>query len=173
MFTLLAQAQTIAQVGDRIEHLAWAETVTAIGTAVLALLGIAVAVALFAMLRALGRTLAALERTVEGLAPKAEPLLEKAAQIADDAATVSRSVREEAERIRQTVEELDQRLRSVADSATERVRHFGAVLKVVQEEVEELLLDATATARGLHAAAEALARPATAGPGEPEGSNGE
>jgi hypothetical protein len=36
------------------------------------------------------------------------------------------------------------------------VRQFGAVLDVVQAEAEEVLLDAAATAHGVHSAARAL-----------------
>jgi hypothetical protein len=61
-----------------------------------------------------------------------------------------------------TVNDLNRSLRKASGAAEERVRDFAAVLDVVQEEAEQILLDSAATARGLHATAESLRGVSTA-----------
>lgn len=170
---ILIPFQAAADLSDPLHTIALAQTVTAVGTAILALLGIGIAIAAFVALRAVARTLVALQRTVDQLVPRTEPLLERATQLADDAAAVGQRLRQEAERVAETIEDLNEQLRSAVDTFGERGRHFGAVLKVVQDEVEEILLDATATARGLQAVAGALQRPVQPDPMEPRDGEGE
>ncbi|HEX7050260.1 MAG TPA: hypothetical protein VF188_08680 [Longimicrobiales bacterium] len=158
MFRILpfASMQSVAAAAADLERLAGAEMVTAIATAVLALLGLGIAVLAFLAFRAVTRTLAAVERTVDTLAPHTEPILEQAARIASDAARVSASVREDLERFHETIRNANRQLQAAVDSIEDRVVRFGVVARVVQEEVEAVLLDAAATARGVHAATEAL-----------------
>lgn len=154
-------AQAAAEVADELRWIAWAETATAVGTVILALIGIALGVAGFYMLRAAIRVLRSMEKAVERLAPKAEPILEQATRVTEDAAEVSRRVRQNVGEVNDTVEDLNRQLREAIQQAQERVRRFGAVMDTVQEEVEDVLLDAAATARGVQAAAEALRAPRT------------
>lgn len=154
-----AWIQAAAELEGRLAWIAWAETATAAGTVLLAIMGLGLAVAGIFVLRAVNRALRSLERAIERLAPQTEPLLESVRRVADDAADVSRRVRQNADQVNDTLEELNGRLRSAIQSAEERVRHFGAVLDAVQAEVEEVLLDAAAAARGLHAAAATLRAP--------------
>jgi hypothetical protein len=55
-----------------------------------------------------------------------------------------------------TVHDVNRSMRRAAEATEARVRDFAAVLQVVQEEAEQILLDTAATARGLHATAESL-----------------
>lgn len=160
----LALIQSAADVAGQLERVARAETVTAVGTVVLALLGVAIAIAAFSTLRALSRMLVALERHADRLAPRIEPILERVSGVTQDAAEISQSLRQDVERVHETLEELNQQLRAAAHAAEDRVRRFGAVVRVVQEEIEDLLLDAAAAARGVHTTAEALRRPSPARP---------
>lgn len=154
-------AQATSAVADDLRWIAWAETATAVGTVILALMGIALGVAGFYTLRAVVRVLRSLEKMVERLAPKAEPLLEQANRVTEDAAEVSRRVRQNIDEVNDTVEDLNRQLREAIEKAEARVRRFGTVLDTVQEEVEDVLLDAAAAARGVQVAAEALRAPRT------------
>lgn len=135
---------------------AWTDVVTAVGVAVLAILGLAVAVQALLLLRVLMRTTRTLQRTVDRMSPRIEPLVGNAARLADDASEITRSVRRNVENVNDTVEQLNRQLHEAVTTAEVRVRRFGAVLEAVQDETEKLLLDATATARGMHATADAL-----------------
>jgi uncharacterized protein YoxC len=116
-------------------------------------------------LRSAARLLRAFEQVVEEIVPRMDPLIEKATRIADDANDVTDSLRRKIHEATATLEELNLSLRRGGRAAEQRVREFGAVLEVVQEETESLLLDAAATARGVHTTAETLRerRPRRAG----------
>lgn len=156
LIAILARIQAQADIAGRLEWIAWAQTATAVGTIVITLLVLAVAVAAVAVLRAANRMLRTLEEQAERLAPHAQPLLERAERVAEDAAEISHAIRRNVENVQETVDDLQERLRATLDGAEARVRHLASVLDAVQGEVEELLIEAAATARGLHVAARTL-----------------
>ena len=162
---VLGSMQAAPEVLERLDRLASAEWVTAIGTLVLALLAVGVAVAALLALRSLNhslnRMMSGIERSVARLEPRVEPLLDRAGKIAEDASHVSHSLRKEVARVQEMLADVNERLYEGLDEAEARLRRFGAVLRVVQREAEGLLLDAAATARGVHVAADRLrGRPA-------------
>ncbi|HEX7089753.1 MAG TPA: hypothetical protein VF192_06425 [Longimicrobiales bacterium] len=153
---VLGSIQAAPDVVDRLERIAWAQWVTAIGTVLVALMAIGVAVAVFVSLRALARRAEAMERTLARLEPRVEPLLDRAGKIAEDASHVSHTFREEVARAAELLTDVNERLRAGLDDAEDRLRRFGAVLRVVQREAETLLVEGAAAARGVHVAAERL-----------------
>ncbi|MBI4545908.1 MAG: hypothetical protein HY703_11980 [Gemmatimonadetes bacterium] len=138
--------------------LTWPEVLTALAAATVALVALGFAVAGLLAFRSLARLMRSLNETVKRLGPRAEPLLENASRVASDASRISDSVRHEVVELLKTVEDINQQLRAAAEGAQERVQHFAAVLDVVQEEAEDLFLDAAAAARGLHASTRSLRR---------------
>lgn len=160
----LSLLQAPSDLPEMVHRIALAQTVMAVATVVVALVVIGLGLAGVLLMRALRRTVERLERQAERLSPRVEPVLTAASRIADDATDLSRQTRKRAESLLETVERLERDLRRLIDAADERVRRLGAVLDIIQEETEDLLLDATATARGVHASARALKkRPAEAG----------
>lgn len=153
---------TAADLSAQLQWIAWAQTATAVGTLLLAVIGIAVGIAAFALLRAGVRLMRTIERQVEALTPRTEPLVERATQLATDATEISGALRKDLGRVHERIEELDRRVGQAMDSIEARARRFGAVTQVVQEEIEDILLDTVATARGVHVTAEALGGRATA-----------
>src|SRR5690606_16530869 len=80
---IIAWLQT-SEIAGPLEQLVRVQTVTAVGIAILSLIGIAIGVMALVLLRILWRTLRKLEAQVEQLAPKAEPLLENVTKVAED-----------------------------------------------------------------------------------------
>jgi uncharacterized protein YoxC len=120
-------------------------------------------------MRSASKLLGSVESEWKKMAPRAEPLIEKATRIADDARDVTDSVRRGVTDLMDTVADVNAKLKQASRSVQLRLREFGAVLEVVQEEAEEILLDAASTARGIHATAEALRAPRRQGlPAETE-----
>lgn len=153
----LLVAQTAAQ--PQMDRIAWAQVVMAVAMAVttLVILGIGAAVLFLAL--ALRRVARRLEEQVRALVPKTEPLVAAGNRIAADATELSGAVKVRVQEVLETVQDLNGRLRALSTETEERVREFGAVLEVVQGEARELLLDAAATARGVHTTAEMLQAP--------------
>jgi uncharacterized protein YoxC len=154
-------------------QVSWADGLGAVSLGLIALFWLATAIAVLVLVAVVVRLLKRVEQVVEQLAPRADPLIEKANQIAGDAVAISHSVRREIDDLGHTVQGLNRQLQGAIDSTSDQVRKFGAVVRVVQGEVEDILLDATATARGLQAAADNLRRPAHPSPGRGDGGDAE
>ena len=142
---------------------AWTEIVAAIALAVVALVALGAAVGGVVLMRSANRALRSLERAIGQLTPRTERVLHHAERVAEDASDISASARANVKRVNDTVDDLDDRLREVVETADERVRRLGRVLDVVQSEVEDTLLDAAATARGIQMTADRLRRGILAG----------
>ena len=149
---------TDAQVLEALGRIATAQTVIMIVALLFVLLAIAVAALSLKTLKSLSRTLQSAELVVEKLAPRAEPILDGVKQVADDASSISETVRQKVNDVLDTVDDMNVKLRSATAEAEQRLREFGTVLDVVQDEAQDLLLDAASTARGVHEAARTLRR---------------
>lgn len=129
------------------------QMVMAIATAILALFAIAIAAAaLFGVLKV--RKL--MERGLENLPAKTDPMVTAATRVAENAREVSDTVKVRVKDMLTNLEDISERLKDGADAVEDRVKRFGIVVDVVQEQTEALLLDAASTARGVHAASERL-----------------
>jgi uncharacterized protein YoxC len=151
-----ALLQTDPAVLAQLERIALAQTVMGVAAALIILLLLGAALLSFRTMRSAARLLRRVEKVAHEMAPRVDPLIEKATRIADDANDVSDSLRRKVHELTATLEELNVALRHAGRHAQQRVREFGAVVDVVQEEAEALLLDAAATARGVHTTAAAL-----------------
>jgi uncharacterized protein YoxC len=169
-----ALLQTDPALLAQLERIALAQTVLGVLAALLILIVLGGAVAAFLAAR---RAAQLVRRLEQELTPRVDPLIERATRIADDANDVSDTLRRKVHELTATLDELNVALRRASRHAQQRVREFGAVVDVVQEEAETLLLDAAATARGVHTTAESLRTrapraprhrdPVDAAPGEP------
>ena len=149
-----ADAGALEQLG----RIATAQTVIMIVALLFVLLAIVFAALSFKTFQSLSRTLQSAEKVIEKLAPRAEPILDGVSQITEDASAISDGVRRRVDDLLETFEDLNGKLRSATSEAEQRVREFGTVLDVVQDEAQDILLDAASTARGVHEAARALRR---------------
>ncbi|MGH7470879.1 MAG: hypothetical protein ACRENP_23270 [Longimicrobiales bacterium] len=157
---MIAILQTDPVLLERLGRIASAQTILSVVAGLFALLAVGAGILSYKTFKTLARTLRSLERVIDQLAPRAEPLIDGVTRIAVDAGEVTSSVRKKVSEVLETVDDVNIRLRDATDAAEQRVRQFGAVLDVVQAEAEELLLDAAATARGVHSAARTLREPA-------------
>ena len=123
---------------------------------VLALGGAVIFMLEFGKLRKLMRDTSIL---MDELKRVAVPLIEGAAATAENAAELTTSIRTRVDGLLDTIESVDTAIQKGAIATEERVRRFGQVLDVVQTEAEELLLDAAATAHGVHETARTLREP--------------
>ncbi len=157
LLTVAAVLQQAPAVQLQLERIAWSQIVMAVALGLVTLAMLGMAVAAFLLFRSARKAIGSVQHQVQAMLPKAEPLLAAAGKVASDATTVSTAARERAEEVLATVKDLNERLRELATETEGRVRDFGAVLDVVQAEAREILLDAAATARGVHTTAEAIA----------------
>lgn len=136
-----------------LERIMWAQMVMA-GVMVLSVVAVvAAAVAVFVLVR---RTLDRVETARRELLPHVTPVLSRAATVADDVGHITAGFRDNADDVQETVQDLLDRTRRAVDELDGRIRRLGTVLEAVQEQGEALLMDATATARGVQTTARAL-----------------
>jgi len=125
----------------------WAETVTAISTAIIALAVIATGVAVMFTLKQFRSLQAGIERTIELLERDARPTLDSARRLIDDAQHVVGSVRTEADGIVHSSKDVRKRVEALMERTEERLKDLDALIDVVQYEVEETALDVAAALR--------------------------
>ena len=144
------QADAIANQLDRIGDI---QMVMAIATSILALFALAIAAAALLAVLKLRKVM---ERGLDNLPSKTDPMIAAVTRVSENAREVSDTVKVRVKDIMENLEDITERLKTGADSVEDRVRRFGVVVDVVQEEAEKLMLDAASAARGVHTASERL-----------------
>ena len=90
-----------------------------------------------------------------------QPVTDRARVAAENMEFISAVVREDVQRVRTSVSGLSDRLKEASDRMEERVEEFNALMDVVQDEAESVLLDTAAVVRGVRAGARGVAAGAT------------
>ncbi len=127
--------------------MSWAEAVTAISTAVIAVVALAVGAAALMAIRHMSGLRAVLERVAESLERDARPVLESVRGMVDDASGVIAAVRAEADGLAGASQDLRRRFERMVDRTDERLQDLDALVDVLQYEIEETALDVAAALR--------------------------
>lgn len=125
----------------------WAPVVTAIATAIIALIAVGFVIASLPLLRQASRTSKALERFIESFETESKPLLESAKSVVNEANQVAVRVRSEVDGVLDTSRDIRTRVQHAAEAAEERLIDLEALLDVLQDEMEETVLDVAAALR--------------------------
>ena len=140
------------------EDLGWLFiTINVVGIVAILVLGFGMIVLGRAIFRIV-RNLKAVEDTLTTIGRDARPALDRARAIGENLNFLVMSVRKEVEGIGETISFANERLEDALESADERVQELGALIDVVQGEVEDTVLTATSTLRGIRAGAKLLRR---------------
>jgi len=132
-----------------------AAELSTIAIAVLAVLILVVALPLALQLRKL----------LKSLQQNVQPVSDRARVAAENLEYISAVVREDVQKVRTSVSGLSDRLKEASDRMEERVEEFNALMDVVQDETESVLLDTAAIVRGVRAGAQTMGE-GVAGEGE-------
>jgi uncharacterized protein YoxC len=125
----------------------WAPVVTAIATAVIALIAVWLVVASLPLLRQGSRTAAALERLLHVIEKDSQPLIENAKSVVAEANQVAVKLRSEIDGVVETSQDIRTRVRNAAEAAEDRLLDLEALFDVLQEEMEETALAVAAALR--------------------------
>jgi hypothetical protein len=154
---VLAQTDAAAiEVMERIATSQYIMTIVMVIMLIMAAGGALIFMMEFGKLRKLMRDTSIL---MDELKRVAVPLIEGAAVTVSEAAKITTEMHTRVGGLMSTLESIDMSIQRGAIATEERVRRFGQVLDVVQTETEELLLDAAATAHGVHETARMLREP--------------
>ncbi len=125
----------------------WAETVTALSTAFIAVFLGAACVALLLLLRNLRVLLTDLSNLTKTLERDGKPAIESLRSLVGDASGVLSTVKTEVDGLAETSSVIRKRTERVAASLDDRLRDIEALADVIQEEVEDTALDIAAALR--------------------------
>ena len=120
-----------------------------ISTVVIAAISVILLVTVLLFLVQLKRLLASIQQQVE-------PVSDRARAAAKNVEYISAVVREDVQKVRGSVSGLSDRLTEASERMEERVEEFNALMDVVQEEAEAVLLDTAAVVRGVRAGAQTM-----------------
>ncbi len=163
--TSLFVLQSVAPgVTEALQRIAFTQTIMAIAISIITLLLIGACGLGYITLKRMNVVLHAAQKAVDAMKERGEPIFDAITVMSRDAAALTGAVRGRVDALMRTVDELHAEVRATAAEARIRVKQFGAVLDIVQEEAEELMLDAAATARGVHTTAERLRDPDSLAP---------
>ena len=130
-----------------------------ISTVVIAVVSVFLLVVALALVLQVKKLLGSLQQHVQ-------PVTDRARVAAENVEYISAVVREDVQKVRSSVSGLSDRLKETSDRMEERVEEFNALMDVVQDEAESVLLDTAAVVRGVRAGAQTMGeRVAGATPG--------
>lgn len=152
----MAAVQLDTAAMDAIRSIAIAQMIMAAVMIIIGLIAIGGAIVVLLELRSARRLLHNLGDTVAELKPRLAPLIDRTIHITSDVAGMTDNIRRRIDDLLFTVEQLNRIVKRGGNMAEERMARFAEVLDVVQTEAEDLLLDAAATARGVHETARQL-----------------
>ncbi len=125
----------------------WAEALTAVSTATIALSLLGACVAVVFLLRDVRKLLAELKPLTKKIDEEGKPAIESVRKMIADASTVMETVKTEVDGLVDTSQGIRKRAERAAASIDDRLHDIETLVDVVQEEVEETALDLTAALR--------------------------
>jgi uncharacterized protein YoxC len=125
----------------------WAETLTALSTAAIALMLAVACLAMAFFLRDLRRLMTDLETLTKTFGQDGKPAIQSFRTLMDDATAVVATVKSEVDGLADTSKGIRKRAERAATSIEDRLRDIEALVDVVQEEVEDTALDVAAALR--------------------------
>jgi len=132
-------------------------TIRVVGIIAVILLGIGMIVLARAIFRIM-RSMQKLEAALDTIGKDARPVLDRARAIGENLNFIAMSVRKEVDRVSDTLAFANERLEDAVEAAEERVQELTALIDIVQGEVEDTVITATSTLRGIRTTAKLLRR---------------
>ncbi len=140
------------------ERILWLEiTIQVVGVVAILVLGVGMILLARAIFR-VTRSLSKVDDALTTIGHDARPVLDRMRAIGENLNFMVMSVRRELDRVSDTISLANERLEDALESADDRVQELGALIDVVQGEVEDTLLSATSTLRGIRTGAKLLRR---------------
>lgn len=132
-------------------------TIRVVGIIAVIVLGVGMTFLARAIFRIM-RSLQKLEAALDTIGKDARPVLDRARAIGENLNFIAMSVRKEVDRVGDTIAFANERLEDAVEAAEERVQELTALIDVVQGEVEDTVITATSTLRGIRTTAKLLRR---------------
>jgi uncharacterized protein YoxC len=125
----------------------WAEALTAVSTATIALALLGACVAVIFLLRDARKLIAELQSLTKKIDEEGKPAIESVRTMIADASTIMATVKTEVDGLADTSKGIRKRAERAAASIDDRLHDIETLVDVVQQEVEDTALDITAALR--------------------------
>lgn len=135
------------------------ERVVQVASGVLTILICLFVIALVPVLWNFRRSFQRINQLLERFHSDVQPIVRHATSIADNVNHVTTSIREDVEKINETIATANERVRDAVHTTERRLSDFNALLKVVQEEAEQMFVSTASAVRGVRTSASALSEP--------------
>ena len=155
--TWLLQASTLPDTIVTMPVRSWYDYTNGTLQLIVLVLAVVVLAAMAIMLITLKKAVDSAKGIVEKLYEDTKPIVAQASQVAGDAREVVAMLRTDVERVTQAAGAVSEQLLDVATAMENRLDEVSAVIDVVQDELEETALTATAALRGARLGGRALA----------------
>jgi hypothetical protein len=132
-------------------------TIRIVGIVAVLVLGVGMIILAWAINK-ITRRLRSVDKALDEIGRDARPVLDRARAVGENLNFIVMSVRKEVDRVSDTISIANDRLEDALEAAEERVQELGALIDVVQGEVEDTLLTATSALRGIRTGARMLRR---------------
>lgn len=136
----------------------WVDLATSIASIVIALALLSIAIPLIPAAWNSRKFYKRINDSVNRLRTDVDPLVRHAISVGENLDFISTALREDVRKLQQMVDTTHRRLDHAAGQAEARVNELNALLKVVQEEAEDLFIGTASTVRGVRAGAERFRR---------------
>jgi uncharacterized protein YoxC len=100
-----------------------------------------------------------MNRILERMYSDITPIVRHANSVADNVNYITTSIRTDVQQISATIATANERLQEAVKSTERRLGDFNALLKVVQEEAEQMFVSTAAAVRGVRTSASAMSEP--------------
>ena len=135
------------------------ERIVEIASGVLTILICLFVIALVPVLWNFRRSFQRIQQLLERLHADVQPFVAHATKAADNISYITRSIRGDVEKVSATIATANDRLRDAVQVTEHRLSDFNALLKVVQEEAEQMFVSTASAVRGVRTSASALSEP--------------
>ncbi|MGV3708740.1 MAG: hypothetical protein ACO1Q7_07860 [Gemmatimonas sp.] len=153
----LLQASTLPDTIVTIPARSWMDYTSGTLQLIVLVLSVLVLGATAYVMLTLRKAIESTKTIVEKFSADTKPIIKQATEVAADAREVVAMLRTDVERVTSAAGIISDQVLNLADAVEERVDNLSAVIDVVQEELEETALSATATLRGARLGGRALA----------------
>ncbi len=136
----------------------WVDLATSIASIIIALALIAIGTALIPAALAARKAQQRIARLLGQVQTDFSPIIKHGEAVAANLNYISSSIRADVEELGRTVQASNQRLSHAAEAAELRIKEFNALMRIVQDEAENLFIGTASTIRGVQAGTETFRR---------------
>jgi len=135
------------------------ERVVGIASGVLTIVICLLVIALVPVAWNFRRSFQRLNQLLERFHGDVQPIVRHASAVADNINFITTAIRTDVQRIHATIATANERLQQAVQVTERRLNDFNALLKVVQEEAEQVFVSTASAVRGVQTSASALSEP--------------